>query len=133
MLKKALITKADLLLILSLLILSLLSLWILVGKEDKAGERRISVQVEGKEIDSIKLSKENIGKSFKYSTKFGNNVLHLTKEGVIMEKSDCANQICVHQGEIKRTGSVIVCLPNHFLVEIKSSEDSSDDIDAVIR
>lgn len=46
----------------------------------------------------------------------GNTVT--VKDGrVYMEWADCKNQICVHTGEISKTGESIICLPNKVIVE----------------
>ena len=133
MLKKTSLTKADIVLIIFLLLISILSLGILSWDGDKAEGKRVSVQIDGREVDSLDLSGTNIGKSFKYKSKYGSNIIHLSEDGVCMEKSDCSKQICVHQGEIRKIGSMIVCLPNHLLIEIKSSDNKAGDIDAIIR
>ncbi len=133
MLKKTLLTKADIILIIFLLLISIMSLWILSWDVDKAEGKRISVQIDGREVDSLELNRENVGKSFKYKSKYGSNIIHLSENGVFMERSNCPNQICIHQGEITRKGGMLVCLPNHLLIEIKSSAGKGNDIDAIIR
>jgi hypothetical protein len=53
------------------------------------------------------------------------------KQGRIrVSKSDCPRQICVNMGWIKTPGQVIACVPNKFLVEIKSA--GSPVLDAVV-
>lgn len=47
---------------------------------------------------------------------------------VWMEWSDCANQVCVHAGEIGEAGQQIVCLPNRVMVRIEAANAALDGI-----
>lgn len=47
---------------------------------------------------------------------------------VSMTFSDCANQNCVHQGEISNSSQSIVCLPNKVVVEIQGGNEAFDAI-----
>ena len=58
------------------------------------------------------------------------NVIHITTDGVYMEKSTCDNQDCVEQGTVtldNRTDralyNMIVCLPNQVMVELYTPEE----------
>ena len=45
---------------------------------------------------------------------------------VLMEWSDCANQICVHSGRISEAGQQIVCLPNRVIVRLEAKDAALD-------
>ena len=53
------------------------------------------------------------------------NKVHVTRDGFYMESSSCANQDCVHQGEVTLDNyedrvlmNWIVCLPNQVTLEL---------------
>ena len=53
------------------------------------------------------------------------NVIRVTEQGAVMERSTCHNQLCVHMGEVNRdnweyrpNGAFIICLPNRVSVEL---------------
>lgn len=47
------------------------------------------------------------------------NLVCADREGVWMERADCPDQLCVHQGKIKSGNLSIVCLPNEVSVTLK--------------
>lgn len=48
-----------------------------------------------------------------------NKMILEVKDGQIRVKSsDCPEQICVHTGWISKKGQILVCAPNHVLIEI---------------
>lgn len=49
----------------------------------------------------------------------GYNTIEVKDQTVRVKESDCENQICVHQGQIKETYEVIVCLPHELVVTIE--------------
>jgi len=55
------------------------------------------------------------------------NLVHITENGVYMERSTCENQNCVHQGEVNDSsgelGCWIICLPNRVSVELVMEEE----------
>ncbi|MDO4567705.1 MAG: NusG domain II-containing protein [Clostridia bacterium] len=51
------------------------------------------------------------------------NVIRITEQGVAMESSTCANQVCVHRGCVSGVSHIagdnwIICLPNRVSVEV---------------
>lgn len=47
---------------------------------------------------------------------------------VRFESSPCPNQYCVHQGWLKRTGQVAICLPNQISLELLGGEKAYDSL-----
>lgn len=45
--------------------------------------------------------------------------------------SDCADQICVHAGNLGTQGQFAACLPNEVVMKIVAVEDASVEVDAV--
>lgn len=44
-----------------------------------------------------------------------------------MEDADCPDQLCMHQGVIKRDGQTIACLPHRLVVEVVGGEKEEYD------
>ena len=58
------------------------------------------------------------------------NVVHVTSDGVYMEKSTCDNQDCVEQGTVtidnrkeRALYNMIVCLPNQVMLELYTPDE----------
>jgi len=58
----------------------------------------------------------------------GHNVLVIDGYEVYMKEADCPDQLCVHQGSIEKSGTMIVCLPNKITVEIIGKRSDGVDI-----
>ena len=48
----------------------------------------------------------------------GSNTVCIADGKVSVTEASCKNQVCVHHGEISRSGESIVCLPNRLVVRI---------------
>ena len=51
------------------------------------------------------------------TVELSSNTVTIKDGKVYMEWASCKNQICVHTGEISKTGESIICLPNRVIVE----------------
>lgn len=58
----------------------------------------------------------------------GRNIVEISKNGVRVTESDCADKLEINGGTINKEGQSLICLPNRFLVKI---EGGGDEIDAV--
>ena len=61
---------------------------------------------------------------------------HLSEDGSIsFEESDCADQICIHAGELKRVGQSAACLPNDLILKIVPADNNYNetDTDLIVR
>lgn len=58
----------------------------------------------------------------------GHDILVIDGYEVYMKEADCPDQLCVQQGIIKKSGSMIVCLPNKITVEIIGKRNDGVDI-----
>ena len=50
------------------------------------------------------------------------NIITIKNREVYMKSSDCPDQICVNQGNIKKQGESIICLPHKLVIRIASEE-----------
>lgn len=57
------------------------------------------------------------------------NVVLIENGSVMMETSDCHNQVCVNHKPISRSGESIICLPHKIVIRIQGGKES--DVDAV--
>lgn len=96
------------------------------------GKKYASIQVNGKEIKRVEISKNNDGYKYSVDTEYGHNLLEFTENGVRSIEASCPDQIDVKQGLITKPGEIIVCLPNRLVVEIISeSNNDVNEIDVV--
>ncbi|MBR4458517.1 MAG: NusG domain II-containing protein [Clostridia bacterium] len=92
-----------------------------------ADEDCVSIQVDGREVRRIPLSKPQT-----VTIDQGGgvvNVIEITERGAVMKSSTCENQLCVHMGEVnvdnweyRPNGAFIICLPHRVTVELKVKE-----------
>ncbi|MCC8050638.1 MAG: NusG domain II-containing protein [Clostridiales bacterium] len=63
------------------------------------------------------------------------NVLVIADGKACMSEADCPDGLCIRQGSISLSGTMIVCLPNRVVVQVvdEDSEDGTEEgYDAVI-
>ena len=58
----------------------------------------------------------------------GRNVVEISKNGVRVTESNCADKLEINGGTINRAGQSLICLPNRFLITI---EGGGEKVDAV--
>ena len=54
------------------------------------------------------------------------NLLVIKDGRASVTEASCPDKVCVHTGEISRTGETIVCLPHKLVVSIEGSEQEVD-------
>ena len=116
------ITKGDIILIASILALSII--WF-VSSFTAEENLRADIYVDGEKVHSIDLSKVEES----YNIRENYCELLIEKDGVSFSFSDCADQLCVRRGKLKRQGDTMACVPEKIVVIIKS--DRQDKIDGV--
>lgn len=79
----------------------------------------VKISAKGKLYKTLLL---NSVQSIEVKTDLGTNIVEIDSGKVRIKKSDCANQICVKEGWIKKSGQSIVCLPHKLVVEIVSGK-----------
>ncbi|GMG97264.1 NusG domain II-containing protein [Tepidimicrobium xylanilyticum] len=120
-------TKGDKILIFSILVISLLSLFYIRNMAFNYDEKYISIQVNGIEIKKIIFDRSLIGKTISIKTEFGYNLIEIGDGKVRVIEADCPDKLDVKQGYISEVGEVIVCLPNRLVIEIKGVADADLD------
>ena len=92
------------------------------------GAAAVVISVDGEVTDSLPLDTDQ---SVVIETVYGKNKVCVEGGWAYMEDADCPGHDCMQLGKIRRTGEIIVCLPNHLIVRIVGSDQ--DVPDAVVR
>lgn len=114
--------------------LSAVSIW---GGERESGELTVVISVDGEEVERCLLT-EYPDEAVPYSA--NGYTLYVTLEkshtpdapGIVVSRSDCPTQDCVHTGVITRSGQSIVCLPARIIVQLLGGPAPEDGPDLVI-
>ena len=135
------ITKADIILAVVLLVLGLGSPFLLRSK--KTDDALVVITREGEDIGSYSLSEDRVIAVTENGIKDLANTVHILPEkekeigevlnliviedgSVRVTEATCKGQDCVKMGAIDREGEVIACLPHKLLISITSGGDSPD-------
>ena len=117
------ITKADIVLAIVLLILGLGSPFLL--RSDADGESRVILTMDGEEIGDYALSEDRTVSV----TGEGGELLNLVviENGTVrVEEANCKGQDCVRMGAISKEGEVIACLPHKLLITVTGGKEQPD-------
>lgn len=98
----------------------------------------VVISVDGKETLRVPLSVDGV-----YSVPLPGgeiNIVAVEDGAAFMQEANCRDQLCLHQGVIRRTGKQIVCLPHRVVVRLDKASDRTgedgvmeDDLDVVVR
>lgn len=101
------------------------------SREASGNAARVVITIAGEEYGSWPLDQNRV---LNVENAYGFNEVTIQDSTVAVTRSDCANQICVDTGAIRRTGEMIVCLPHRLVVTIQSGEGTSEnEYDAISR
>ena len=118
---RKLLKKADILLLLLLLALSLLPL--LFWKTPPAA-CYAEVRQAGRVIHKIPLTghqgNQDIPLNCEQDGQTHYNLIRVEQNTIAIIAADCPDKICVHTGAISQPGEIIACLPHKLIIEIKT-------------
>lgn len=103
--------RADLVLILFLLLISFLLLLVLRACSDDGAFVRVSVN--GEVVGEYSLSVDG-----EYSLNGGTNVLVIKDGEAYVSEANCPDRLCMDQGKISVSGERIICLPNKIEIVV---------------
>ena len=119
----------DIVLLMFLVVLSFLPVIIFSYANATSGTEYNSavISVDGKEIHRFELKDDGEREIYTYSDDHNHENI-IVREGatVYMIEASCPDQLCVRQGEVKRVGETIVCLPHRLLVEVTSDNPDAN-------
>lgn len=122
------VKKLDIIIIVGLLILSFVPSFILgLRNNQEYTGTYAEISVAGKVIDKIYFKETEGEKEIPIKTSYGENTIHISKDGIYMSEADCTDEICLKDGMITKVGQSLVCLPHKLIIEIKGEYVESDD------
>ena len=124
---KNLLTKADILLILILLLLSEVPL-LLTSPEPT--NRFAEIKVNGTITNHVILTGHRGTTTYEITTPTGHNTILVQDATIAVIDTDCPDAICKQTGVISKPGEIIACLPHKLIIEIKGGTPTDDIIDA---
>lgn len=105
------IKKADIILFIGLLLISVSLLFAFIFSPKQTGNILVITQ-NGNEIEQISLSEDK-------TVFLGENKIVIKDGKAYMEKAVCPDKVCVNQGKISKVGEAVVCLPQKIILEVK--------------
>lgn len=123
------LTKGDKILVVFLIIFSILLAFYMSTLNKNVETKYVSIQVNGNEINTIEFTKDNIGEKYKIETEYGYNILEIGDGEIKIIDASCLDKLCIKQGTISEVGQLLVCLPNRLIIEIKSDNNTNNQID----
>ena len=120
-------TKYDKILIVFVVFISLFAMYIVKERASNYNKKYVEITVDGEEHSKYVLD-NNIDKEIEVITDKGYNIIQIQNGQVLVEESDCNNQLCVRKGVIEEPGEIIVCLPHKVVVQITGSSEDLDSI-----
>ncbi|SFT83791.1 hypothetical protein SAMN02910356_02360 [Selenomonas sp. GACV-9] len=120
--------KADILLIVLLLLLSLLPLR--AGTNKKPAAVYADISVGGQLSRRVVLSAHQGRETFTLQTPDGHyNTIEIDDDTIAVIDADCPDKLCIQQGKARKAGDIIACLPHKLIIEVKgSAADDTEDI-----
>ena len=111
--------KADLLIIVPLLVLGFASLLVIISLNGKKGNT-VEISVDGKPYGEYSLLED---RTFEISTEYGSNTVCISGGKVCISESDCPNHDCERFGKISAPGQTITCLPHRLVLAVSGEPD----------
>lgn len=108
------ISKADIILIVGLLLAGAVVL--LYYNTQKETGLKVQVSVSGEMRETFSLARNT---EYAVDTEYGHNLVVIRDGAVYVAEADCADKICVNHKPISNTGETIICLPHQLVVEVK--------------
>lgn len=110
---RSLFRKGDIILLLVLLVAVALSVWFAL----RPGGEEAKVYVDGELRYTFSLSQDG-----EHDILDGRMTIGVSGGRVSVLRSDCSEQLCVHSAAQSVSGGLIVCLPNHVVIEVGERE-----------
>ncbi len=111
------ISRADILLIVGILILAAAGLF--AWKKLQKPGAYVVIMIDGKSVKTLQLDKDV---SYEVKQETGVNTVVVKDGSVTVRNADCPDKICEKHRAINQTGETIICLPHKLVVEIKEDK-----------
>lgn len=120
---KKYITKADLILLIVLVVLGLGATAYVAMSGGQGG--RVVIESDKKEFATYSLYED---REVVVKSKNGTNTVVIEGGRVYVKDASCKNQVCANHASIAKAGETIVCLPNKLLVTIEGEGGDGPDV-----
>ena len=107
---------ADLILVLSLLLVALSVFLVLRLTAEEGGYVRVFV-------DGELVSEYSLARDGEYAINGGTNILVIEEGEAFVKLADCPRQVCVNTRPISRVGQKIECLHNRVLIRVYGADE----------
>ncbi|MCR5420950.1 MAG: NusG domain II-containing protein [Lachnospiraceae bacterium] len=121
------INKYDFILILTFIIISMG--FIIIRSLNTKDSDKVYVYVDGKLSYEYPLAQDITVNIEGYNK--GSNILRIQDGRAWVEEASCRDKICVHSGQIHKSGQSIICLPNRVVISVSKERDV--EYDAITR
>jgi hypothetical protein len=75
-------------------------------------------------VKTFPLSKDTV---MTVSGPLGNTTVEIGGGAVWIAEAPCPHKTCIHQGKIRLSGQIVVCVPNRICVEVERAGDAGVD------
>lgn len=82
----------------------------------------VEIAQDGRVIETVPLDADDVRDIRVQAKDGGYNIVHIEKGAVAVSEADCAGGDCIRQGQIRRTGESIICLPHRLTILVKGSD-----------
>lgn len=121
-------TKKDLILVLSLLIIVLAGYAFIhfaqLGQQAVAAE----ISLDGQAVQRIDLEKAGPLKEYSVLGPLGTTVIQARQGEARIIASPCRDKVCIRMGWVKLPGQSAICIPNRVILSIVSEDNPIDSI-----
>ena len=117
-----LISHADILLIVGILILAVAGLF--AWKKLETPGAYVDIMIDGDSVKTLQLDQDT---SYEVKQQAGVNTVVVQDGNVTVQDADCPDKICVHQKAVSAENETIVCLPNKIVVTVTNSNEEGMD------
>ena len=121
-------TKKDIMLIFSLLIISLAGFAFIHFRSQGNQTATAEISVNGQVVQRIDLKKIVQQTSYTVQGPLGNTLIQVKPGEARIIDSPCPDKICVRMGWIKLPGQSAICIPNRVILSIVTSDNQIDSI-----
>ena len=89
---------------------------------DRNGPACAEIYLDGEPLKTVSLNEDQ---TFTVEGQYCNEIT-VSDGAIAFTHSDCPSQDCVHSGEIRDAGRILVCLPNKVEIRVVSAEFDVD-------
>ncbi len=117
--------KGDIIIIGVVLVIAISGLFLqsLIGNSSL--DKRLIIKQDQVLLHDIELT-DDLSQTLKIGEYSNYNIIQITNGMVKVHQADCKNQVCVKDGEIRKIGQILVCLPHKLTIEIQGEKSDID-------